>query len=274
VRIALLLVRHPPGRPSPIFPEVARRLDEAGATVDLIYPDDTALDLARVRVEHDLYVLKSGSETALSLAGALDGLGARILNPYPVAAACRNKVVASKLLEAAGVPTPRTYVAAAPDRLAPLLDEGPVVVKPVRGSQGRGVAVVRSRDELEAWDGGVPVLAQRYHEPDGLDRKLYRIGADVFCVERPWPVRSYEDKLGRPIAVGRELRELTDRCARALGVDLFGFDVVLSRGLPYVVDVSSFPGFKGVPEAPRRLAGYILEAAERARRGRPLTRVA
>jgi ribosomal protein S6--L-glutamate ligase len=174
----------------------------------------------------------------------------------------------------AGVPVPDTYVAAQATLLAPLLDGGPLVLKPVRGSQGRGVRLVRSRAELTRGDDGRPVLAQRYHEPEGLDRKLYRIGDEVFCVERRWPARSYEEKVGRPIAVGPELRALADRCANALGVELFGFDVVMSGGRPYVVDVSSFPGFKGVPEAPGRLADYIAAAARRARDGEPLSRVA
>jgi ribosomal protein S6--L-glutamate ligase len=94
VRIAFLLVRRPE-RVSPIFPEVARLLEARGAAVELVYPDEGSLDLADVSVEHDLYVLKSGSETALSLAGVLASLGAHLLNPYAVAAACRDKVVAS-----------------------------------------------------------------------------------------------------------------------------------------------------------------------------------
>jgi hypothetical protein len=36
-----------------------------------------------------------------------------------------------------------------------------------------------------------------------------------------------------------------------------------------VVDISSFPGFKGVPDASLRLADYIYSAAERALRGEP-----
>lgn len=48
-----------------------------------------------------------------------------------------------------------------------------------------------------------------------------------------------------------------------MGIDVFGIDIVLSDGRPVVVDASSFPGFKGVPDAGRRLADYILDAARR-----------
>jgi hypothetical protein len=48
---------------------------------------------------------------------------------------------------------------------------------------------------------------------------------------------------------------------------------VMSGGRPFVVDISSFPGFKGVPDAPPRLAAYILAAARRACAGEPLSLV-
>src|SRR5205823_8899021 len=59
-------------------------------------------------------------------------------------------------------------------------------------------------------------------------------------------------------------------CGAALGIDLFGVTVVQSGGKPYVVDMTSIPGFKGVPDAARRLAEYIYAATERALNGAPL----
>jgi ribosomal protein S6--L-glutamate ligase len=271
VKIAFLLVRHPPTRRSPIFPEVVERLRAACAEVDVVYPDDQATQLDALVLDHDLYVLKAGTETALSLAGALHTLGAAILNPYPVSEMCRDKIVVSRALHEAGVPTPSAYVASRPEELAPLLEDGPIVVKPHRGSQGRGVRVVRTAPELAALpppDG--PVFAQRHLEPDGLDRKIYCIGDEIFGVERIWPPRTYEDKLGRPFVVDREVRKIALRCGSALGLSLFGFDVVMSDGRPHVVDISSFPGFKGVHDAAARLAEHIFVAAKHSMNGDPL----
>jgi ribosomal protein S6--L-glutamate ligase len=264
MNIGLLTLRHPPSRRSPITPEVVGLLEEWGARVDLIYPDEELTDLATVRAEHDLYILKAGTELALSLAGALHAVGATILNPYPIAAMCRDKIIATRTLERAGVPVPATYTTLHPSQLAPLLDDGPLVLKPYRGSEGRGVHVVWDADELDAVpaDRG-PVFAQRYHEPDGRDRKIYVIGGQVFGVKRVWPVRSLEDKLGEPFTIATELRDIALRCGAAFGLELYGLDVIISDGRPYVVDVSSFPGFKGVPDAALRLADYIFTAAER-----------
>jgi ribosomal protein S6--L-glutamate ligase len=271
MKIALLLVRHPPTRKSPIFPEVVERLRGKGAHVEVIHPDESATDVDALVLDHDLYVLKAGTETALSLAGALHTLGAAILNPYPVSEMCRDKIVASRVLHEAGVPTPGAYVASQPDELAPLLEDGPIVVKPHRGSQGRGVQVVRSSADLQGLPASEgPVFAQRHLEPDGLDQKIYCIGDETFGVERVWPPLTYEEKLGRPFVVDREVREIALRCGSAFGLSLFGFDVVMSGGRPYVVDISSFPGFKGVPDAAARLTNHIFTAAEHALNDDPL----
>jgi ribosomal protein S6--L-glutamate ligase len=143
MRIGMVMARHPRSKVSPIMPEVVRFLGERGATVETIHPEETLTDLSTARPEHDLYVLKSGTELALSLAGALHASGAAILNPFTVAAMCRDKVIATRVLHAAGVPVPETFVTHDPWRLRPLLDGGPLVVKPHRGAQGRGGEGVR-----------------------------------------------------------------------------------------------------------------------------------
>jgi ribosomal protein S6--L-glutamate ligase len=162
-------------------------------------------------------------------------------------------------------------VTSEPGSLAPLLDGGPLIVKAPRGSQGRGITVARRPDDLAPLPAGRPWLAMRYHAPDGPDHKLYRIGDEVFGVRRTFPARTYEDKLGRPFAVSPELRELVLRCGEVFGISLYGVDVVFSAGQPWVVDMSSFPGFKGVPDAGARLAAYLVAAgpaiAERAAAG-------
>ena len=105
---------------------VMRALVEAGADVDIVYPVNHPVDLSHVRVEHDLYVWRKMSGLAFSLAGALHRLGAALVNPYPASAALQDKIVTSRILQAAGVPTPATYVASRAEELAPLLDAGPL----------------------------------------------------------------------------------------------------------------------------------------------------
>ena len=58
------------------------------------------------------------------------------------------------------------------------------------------------------------------------------------------------------------------RCGETFGLSLFGMDVVISKGQPYVVDVNKFGSFIGVPDAPAKLADYVLQVGEDIRHAR------
>jgi ribosomal protein S6--L-glutamate ligase len=252
------------------MPTVLALLADAGVVVEVVHPARRNVDLSEVRVEHDLYVLKKINGLAFSLAGALHARGARIVNPYTVSAALRDKIVTFRILQAAGVPTPATYAAPSPEDLAPLLDSGPLVVKPYQGTSGYGVRIIRTAAQLaDVPRDGDPVFAQRYHAPDGRDRKLYVIGDRIFGTLKVFPALTQAEKHGDPFTPRPELCEIARRCGQAFGIDLYGVDIIESDGRPYVVDMSTMPGFKGVPEAPRLLADYFRGAAERAARGEP-----
>ena len=271
LRIGFLLPRYSSQSASQM-PLVMRALADAGVVVEVVRPTERIVELSRLEVEHDLYVLKKISGLALSLAGALHSRGAAIVNPYPVTVALCDKIIMCRILQAAGVPTPATYVVSRPEELAPLLDAGPLVVKPYQGTGGYGVRVVRSPLELAEvpHDDQAPVLAQRYHEPSGRDRKIYRIGDRLFGVKKVFPARTEAEKHGEPFIPTAEQREIALRCGRAFGIDIYGVDIIESEGKPYVVDMSTIPGFKGVPDAPRHLASYFRAAAQRAAGGEPL----
>ena len=270
LRIGFLVPSYSPQSTSHM-PTVMRALSDAGVVVDVIHPVKQMLELSDVRVEHDLYVLKKTSRLALSIAGALHAQGAVIVNPYPVSVALRDKIITSRILQSAGVPTPDTYVASRPERLESLLDGGPLVVKPYQGSDGFGIRVVRSVAELAAVPAGKdPVFAQRYHPPQGRDRKMYVIGGRVFGVKKVFPAQTDAEKHGEPFTPTAELREIVVRCGHAFGIDLYSIDIIESEGTPYVVDMCSIPGCRGVPDGPSHLASYLYAAAKRAARGQPL----
>src|SRR2546430_730355 len=220
VRIGFLLP-HYSQKSRSLMPDVVRALGESGALVDVIHPVDGMVDLSKVRIQHDLYVLRHTSGLSLSLAGALHALGAAILNPYPVSAALRDKITASRTPEAAGIRIPATYLASHPDQLLALLDLGPLVVKPYQGAGGHHVRIIRSPGELAGVNcGRDPVFAQRYHANDGYDRKIYAIGGRLFCVKKNFPRLAGEEKQGQPLTLPPDFREVAANCCRGVGIDL------------------------------------------------------
>lgn len=257
MRLYFLLVRRVPPIPSPVLEQVYRILARRGFQVDGGVAEELVHRTDALPVEHDLYLLKSHTELSLSLAGALDGQGARLLNPYPSCAATQNKIVASRRLRAAGVPAPRTWVTGDLALLTPIVEEQPLLIKPYMGHRGVGIHVVRRPSDLARLPPlSGTVIAQEYIEGGDEDLKLYVVGDEVFGVRKQFSPTSFA-RAGRPCAVSPELCDIARRCGRALGLGLYGLDVVESPAGPYVVDLNYFPGYKGVPSAATSIARYI-----------------
>ena len=272
MRIAFLLQPQGPDdltpRINPVTAEVVARLRDWGVRVDLWVPEAGAVDLFALRPEHDLYVLKSKTALALSLGGALAVAGARLLNTVRSCALARDKIAVTALLAAAGVPVPPSWATGQGARLRPLLAEGPLWVKPQRGSKGLGVRRLRHGAEVDdrltpADSAGLPlpVFAQREVPSAGRDLKVYVVGDRAWAVEKPWPVRTLEDKVGIPTELPSGIRTATLRCGEVVGLELYGVDFVVAGDGFFAVDVNAFPGFRGPADLPRRLAGYVRERA-------------
>jgi glutathione synthase/RimK-type ligase-like ATP-grasp enzyme len=249
---------------NPVTVETIEILRRRGADVDVIEPRRMNLELSDIQVRHDLYIIKSiANPMAASYGATLHALGAATFNPFPVVQRIRNKIVTLRLLAEHGVPVPTTYVSSDAEELVPLLDEGPLIVKPYMGSRGIGVQRVATRDELMQAAGPSPILAQRFFPSDDqLDRKISFIGGKVFGVKRMFPIISYSDKIGTPLQIDDQTRDIAARISKALTIDMFSFDLIVSGGEPYVVDVGSFGSMMGVPDAPALIAARIIQAWE------------
>jgi ribosomal protein S6--L-glutamate ligase len=260
-RIHFLLVRRTPPGLGPVLAEVYERLQSRGVLVDDHIPEEQLLSIEELVVKHDLYVLKSHTELALSTAGTLCALGARLLNPYRSCLLTQDKITTTKLLSDAGVPVPCSWVTDDYDLLRPLLARGPLIAKPHRGHLGKGIRILRSAEDLASLsltEG--PFLFQRYIQAEGEDVKTYVIGRRVFAVTKRFSSDSYQ-RSGQPVELDPRTRDIVLRCGRALGLHLYGVDLIQTKDGPFVVDVNYFPGYKGVPKAAKLIAEYIYRYA-------------
>lgn len=270
MKITFLLTRRVPDRPSPVLVAVAARLRAAGHEVDGWIPEDRLLAAHDVPVEADLYVLKSHTEHALSYACALRDAGAQVVNDLDACLLAQDKVTAARRMRQLGVPTPDTWVVHRPALAAPLLADGPLIIKPNRGHRGAGVHLVETVEgiaELEASRAGGPpsggtLVAQRHVPGPGEDLKVYVAGEQVWAVRKSFDEMSFT-RPGRPVPVTPEVREAAQRVRTGFGLELFGVDVIESPDGPMVVDVNYFPGYKGCPEPDGPITDVLLQAGRR-----------
>ena len=160
----------------------------------------------------------------LGILHALRENGVLVWNDARAIERCVDKSMTSFLLARAGIPTPATWAvetqAAAQAIVRRESPQGPLVLKPLFGSQGRGLKLIRTADELPAPDevAGVYYL-QRYVGVEGGDgfrdfRLLVSRGRVVAAMTRHaagWITNVKQG--GRPLAAvpDREMKELAVR---------------------------------------------------------------
>lgn len=211
----------------------------------------------------DVVVARTRDRFGLSLLRTAQRQGVTVLTTWESVAAVRNKARAAQTLAAAGVPTPKTLLAANLTALKTVpRSRFPLLLKPHLGDNGHGILLVRSAEELDdlEWTDGM-VLAQEYVEAGSIDLKLYVAGDRVWAVRRPSPLLA----LGPDAAAHCEQiepsppsRQLARACGQAFGLTLFGVDVLETRAGPLVVDVNDFPNYTGVDEAPAAIGRLVL----------------
>jgi ribosomal protein S6--L-glutamate ligase len=253
-------------------------LRHRGCAVTLIEPDSGAISLtdrswlAGVSV----CVARGRSDAVLSRLLAAERHGIPTLNRASAVAAVVDKAGMAVALASAGIPTPPTILGSPPQLAAELpSDLYPVIVKPIRGDNCRGLAICESADAVRRLaPTGEPLLAQPFLRGDGSDLKLYGVAETVWAVRKPSPLsgdqspwsghRGMTDAI--PVELTSDLRELALRCGELFGLELFGVDCLVTPAGPVVIEVNDFPNFTGVPDADAALADHVLATAGEAPR--------
>ena len=252
MRVAFL-VGHRPSSASVLHAIVAGMRKAGGDANVYESPYEPAL------LRADVVALRGLDLAALAAARWLEQAGVRCCNTVAATTLARDKAATEQALRAADVPRPRTVTVPRWNDVRSLASAGPVVVKPYAGSRGAGVVDGDSLPEREPFTG--PFVVQERVDGDGLDRKLYVVGETVRGVLRTWPPRTLADKRGTAFVPSDDERELALLTGRALGLELFGVDVLYGAAGPVVVDVNAFPGYKGVPDAASLLLHYLTSSA-------------
>jgi ribosomal protein S6--L-glutamate ligase len=272
----------PPRSKSSVTYDVLNGLKSGGADVEVVTERSGLVDLQNFKFDYDIYLFKSHSPLAESLAAAAHYRGARLFNEYPATMKVRDKALTATMLLQAGIPTPRTFITDSIETLRPVVRQMPIIVKPWRGRRGQGIEVCLDEAQFDDLikrrandgaadddDGGEDgtalgerlIFAQEYEEHEPFDYKAYAIGDYVHAIKRVFPAMTKEEKLGAPVGENPELEHLVRRCGRLFGLQLYGVDLVKTPKGFSVIEVNCFPGYKGVPQGGERISQFILERA-------------
>lgn len=201
----------------------------------------------------------------LAVVNQFEMMGVPVLNKAPNIARSRDKLRCLQLLARAGIPIPRTVmmrsredVGAAIDRVGGL----PAIVKLLQGTQGVGVMIAASKDELASildtmWTLDEEILLQEFvAESKGRDIRALVAGNRVVAAMRrvarakgEFRSNLHRGGAGEAIRLPTPFEETAVRAARVLGLELAGVDMLESSDGPKVIEINSSPGFEGLEKA-------------------------
>lgn len=193
----------------------------------------------------------------------------RWIDPPAQLAAVHDKALCLELLASAGLAVPPTVVVRREQTLdLSSLPGDEFVVKPIRGSSGRGVTVGLSREEAGA-------RAQAYAElcgpalvqpllGGGLDRRLVLVGGQLVAAMERIPVagdgrgNTVYGAAARQIEPTRDELHLAQDAARALGLSVAGVDLLRDGDSPLILEVNTCPGLAALQAATGAQLGAAL----------------
>jgi len=220
----------------------------------------------------DVYLLKSRSAAARTMAGAAQEAGALVINTPDATAAALDRARMAALLRKAHVCTPHTSVYRSLNVLALTCATSatvswPLVIKSRYSRRGDLVTVVRQPLELLAllpqW-GAEPVIAQQFVSNDGFDLKFWVIDRQIYLARRPGALSGRitdRDVAVDPAGLPTEWLTTALAAGAALGLEVFGADCLVTADGLAVIDVNAFPGFRCATGADLALTNLVERRA-------------
>ncbi|HEY5386417.1 MAG TPA: RimK family alpha-L-glutamate ligase [Thermoleophilia bacterium] len=206
----------------------------------------------------------------------LEHAGVKVVNSAIAIEHGVDKYYTSARLHDAGLPTPRTVVAERFEEALAAYEElgGDVVVKPLFGSEGRGIVRVSDVDTayrvFRALELGRYIFCVQEFVPHGReDIRAFVIGKRVIGAMlrrgQGWKTNAAQGAIGEPVELNDRLVDLSLRATRVVGAEHAGVDILPCDDGEYsVIEVNTIPGWRallaatGVDAAPC-LVDHVLE---------------
>jgi ribosomal protein S6--L-glutamate ligase len=211
--------------------------------------------------------------------GRYEAAGGMVINPARAIEAAVDKYLTTARLQAAGLLTPRTICCQTADEAMLAFEQlgGDVVLKPLFGSEGRGIT--RLNDEALALRAfkmlaqlGAVLYLQEFVPHEGHDLRLLLIGDLVLAMRRhnqlDWRTNISRGATAEPLTPDETMIDMARRAAAAVGAPLAGVDLLPGRdGQLYAIEVNAVPGWKGLSRAlkidvARLVIDYVASVAK------------
>ena len=221
----------------------------------------------------------------LHITAIIENSGLQVINPFSVSLICGNKLFTTLALIKAGIPVPKTLVAFTNEGAIKALDSlgYPAVLKPVVGSWGRLIALVKDREAaqalIEAREEMQNSLMQIYYFQEYIKRpprdiRILTVGDEVvaaayrYSAEGDWRTNVARGGRTEPCPLTDEIVDLALKASNAVGGGVLAIDCMESPQGIVVHEVNNTPEFKGLYSAtkvdiPKKIIEYAIKVMKR-----------
>lgn len=215
---------------------------------------------------------------------ALEGLGARVINPHLTGVLAGNKLYAHMLLRKAGVPVPRATVSFSRDAALCSLDTMgyPAVIKPTVGSWGRMISKLNDAEAagaiLEGRERMYPIYHVHYIEEfvkrPPRDIRAIMVGREVVAAiyrtsgDGMWKTNTALGGTAETCPVTPEMAEICARASDTVGGQIVGVDLMEAESGLVVHEINNTTEFKNTVrvtgvDIPGAMMEYAKEESRR-----------
>ena len=205
----------------------------------------------------------------MNVLGQLADRGTLVVNPPRAIECAVDKYLTTARLQSNGIPVPGTAVCERSEEAMLWFEQlgGDTVVKPVFGSEGRGIIRVSDPDlawrtfrTLERLD--AVIYQQQFIVTDGTDLRVLVLGDGILGGMQRIATQGFRTNVSQqgqalPCRLSDQEKELAQKACRAVGANFAGVDLIYNRSDCLVLEVNAVPGWRAF----RKVTG--LDVADR-----------
>ena len=280
--------------------EIIKAARKRNLECDILLNHDLVLNLEKEKFDTDIFLQRSLSYfRGLYSTAILESQGYRVINNFKCAQISGNKLLTTLELMKNKIPTPKAYCAFTKKSALEALEKlgYPAVIKPIVGSWGRLVALLKDRDFAVAVLEDRETLGQLYHKIFYMQEFIWKQARDIemFVSDRsksPRDIRvlTIGDKVvtamyryeiindwrstatlgarSKSCKVTPEMEEISLKASKVVDGEILGLDLMESDNGYLVQEINHTSGFKAASwttgtDIAGRIVDYIIEECKK-----------
>jgi [lysine-biosynthesis-protein LysW]--L-2-aminoadipate ligase len=262
--------------------ELLKKINEKGYLPNFVDGRTLVFDSSSRKNDFDfgdiVFQREISHHRGLYITSCLEFFGFKVINNFSVSEICGNKLLTSLALTRDNVPTPDTSFAFSSESAIQLMEKlgYPLVVKPIVGSWGRGVYLIKDKSAAELLIDSREEIGNMFSRIYYIQEQIDRPPRDIRCIvvgdrivasvyrfapDNKWITNVASGGRTELVPMNSELEEITFKAASSVGDGILGIDIMEDPKRGYLVhEINNTVEFRGASAVSHHdIAGSMID---------------